>query len=154
MPLTLMKGRFKPLAGRPDGDSVRFLADDLTLWARLEGAPPEIGKRPTDGSPPLGVLTALAGHTSHFPRLGAISYPDQQKLSPASVFTGAKRGQMSVARLRHRLAPRPVLLIAFSVLLPFIWRAPRAPPERRNQGGLHLLRLNTRRQNDRKETAR
>lgn len=44
MPFTLIKGRFKPLAGIPDGDSVRFLANDLKLWRRLEGKPPEIGR--------------------------------------------------------------------------------------------------------------
>ncbi|MCP9464263.1 MAG: hypothetical protein NNA25_05640 [Nitrospira sp.] len=44
MPFTLIKGRFKPLAGIPDGDSVRFLANDLKVWRRLEGKPPEIGR--------------------------------------------------------------------------------------------------------------
>lgn len=44
MPFTLIKGRFKPLAGISDGDSVRFLANNLALWRRLEGKPPEIGR--------------------------------------------------------------------------------------------------------------
>lgn len=44
MPFILIKGRFKPGAGTPDGDSVRFLADDLKLWDRLEGKPVELGK--------------------------------------------------------------------------------------------------------------
>jgi endonuclease YncB( thermonuclease family) len=44
MPFTLIKGRFKPLTGIPDGDSVRFLANDLKLWRRLEGKLPEIGQ--------------------------------------------------------------------------------------------------------------
>jgi hypothetical protein len=44
MPFTLIKGRFKPAAGNPDGDSVRFLADDLHLWGKLEGAPVQPGK--------------------------------------------------------------------------------------------------------------
>ncbi len=35
MPFTLIKGRFKPQAGIPDGDSVRFLANNSTLWAKL-----------------------------------------------------------------------------------------------------------------------
>jgi hypothetical protein len=43
MPFTLIKGRFKPLVGNPDGDSVRFLADDLLLWDRLEGSAVELG---------------------------------------------------------------------------------------------------------------
>jgi endonuclease YncB( thermonuclease family) len=43
MPFTLIKGRFKPKAGIPDGDSVRFLADDLSLWTRLEGNPVRLG---------------------------------------------------------------------------------------------------------------
>ncbi|HEX2180868.1 MAG TPA: hypothetical protein VHH10_01185 [Rubrobacteraceae bacterium] len=43
MPFTLIKGSFKPGAGTPDGDSVRFLADDVDLWERLEGEPVELG---------------------------------------------------------------------------------------------------------------
>jgi hypothetical protein len=43
MPFTLIKGRFKPKAGIPDGDSVRFLADDLSLWKKLEGRPVNLG---------------------------------------------------------------------------------------------------------------
>lgn len=43
MPFTLIKGRFKPLAGIPDGDSVRFLAENLSLWWRLKGKPVELG---------------------------------------------------------------------------------------------------------------
>lgn len=43
MPFTLIKGRYKPLVGIPDGDSVRFLADDLRLWSRLEGKPVKLG---------------------------------------------------------------------------------------------------------------
>ena len=44
MPFILIKGHFKPQAGIPDGDSVRFLADNLSLWEKLEGKPPELGK--------------------------------------------------------------------------------------------------------------
>jgi endonuclease YncB( thermonuclease family) len=43
MPFTVIKGRFKPKAGIPDGDSVRFLADDLGLWRKLEGRPVKLG---------------------------------------------------------------------------------------------------------------
>lgn len=43
MPFVLIKGRFVPGAGVPDGDSVRFRADDLSLWRRLEGKPAKIG---------------------------------------------------------------------------------------------------------------
>lgn len=43
MPFTLIKGHFKPKAGIPDGDSVRFLADDLSLWKKLEGRPAKLG---------------------------------------------------------------------------------------------------------------
>lgn len=43
MPFVLIKGRFTPKAGQPDGDSVRFRADELSLWKRLEGRPVEIG---------------------------------------------------------------------------------------------------------------
>lgn len=37
MPFVLTKGRFKPLSGTPDGDSVRFLAKNINLWKKLEG---------------------------------------------------------------------------------------------------------------------
>jgi hypothetical protein len=43
MPFTLIKGRFKPAAGTPDGDSVRFLANNLALWNKLEGTPVRLG---------------------------------------------------------------------------------------------------------------
>jgi hypothetical protein len=43
MPFTLIKGRFKPQAGFPDGDSVRFMADDLSLWLQLEGRRVNLG---------------------------------------------------------------------------------------------------------------
>jgi retron-type reverse transcriptase len=33
----------KPKAGTPDGDSVRFLADNLTLWKKLHGKPVQLG---------------------------------------------------------------------------------------------------------------
>jgi endonuclease YncB( thermonuclease family) len=46
MPFTLIKGRFKPMAGTPDGDSIRFLSDDIKLWKNLEGRPVEIGTGP------------------------------------------------------------------------------------------------------------
>ena len=37
MPFVLIKGSYHPGVGIPDGDSVRFAADDLSLWNRLEG---------------------------------------------------------------------------------------------------------------------
>ena len=43
MAFTLIKGNFKPLAGLPDGDSVRFKADNLSLFDNLEGRRVEIG---------------------------------------------------------------------------------------------------------------
>jgi endonuclease YncB( thermonuclease family) len=43
MPFILIKGRFKPMTGAPDGDSIRFLADDIRLWKNLEGRPVELG---------------------------------------------------------------------------------------------------------------
>jgi endonuclease YncB( thermonuclease family) len=46
MPFTLIKGRFKPMAGTPDGDSIRFLADDIKLWKNLEGRSVELGTGP------------------------------------------------------------------------------------------------------------
>ena len=43
MAFILIKGNFKPLAGLPDGDSVRFKADNLSLFNNLEGRRVEIG---------------------------------------------------------------------------------------------------------------
>lgn len=37
MPFMLIKGTFFPGVGIPDGDSVRFAADDISLWDRLDG---------------------------------------------------------------------------------------------------------------------
>jgi hypothetical protein len=39
MPFTLIKGQFVPKAGRPDGDSVRFRANDALFWLKLKGRP-------------------------------------------------------------------------------------------------------------------
>jgi len=46
MPFILIKGRFKPQAGFPDGDSVRFLASNVELWKKLEGRPVKLGTGP------------------------------------------------------------------------------------------------------------
>lgn len=43
MPFTLIRGRFVPKAGTPDGDSVRFRANNLKLWNKLEGKKVKIG---------------------------------------------------------------------------------------------------------------
>lgn len=43
MPFVLIKGRYVPSAGVPDGDSVRFRANNLSLWGRLEGKAAKIG---------------------------------------------------------------------------------------------------------------
>jgi hypothetical protein len=37
MPFVLIKGTFFPGVGIPDGDSVRFAADNVSLWNRLDG---------------------------------------------------------------------------------------------------------------------
>ena len=37
MPFTLIKGNFVPKAGTPDGDSVRFRANDPIYWLKLKG---------------------------------------------------------------------------------------------------------------------
>jgi hypothetical protein len=46
MPFTLIKGRFVPKAGVPDGDSVRFRAENLKLWKTLEGKRVVLGTGP------------------------------------------------------------------------------------------------------------
>ncbi len=37
MPFTLLKGKFVPNAGTPDGDSIRFRANDPIYWLKLKG---------------------------------------------------------------------------------------------------------------------
>lgn len=44
MPFFLIKGRFKPAVGNPDGDSVRFLASTPALWKKLDGKPVRFGE--------------------------------------------------------------------------------------------------------------
>lgn len=43
MPFTLIKGRFVPSAGIPDGRSIRFRANNNTLWKKLESREVELG---------------------------------------------------------------------------------------------------------------
>lgn len=43
MGFTLIKGKFKPNAGVPDGDSVRFEANNTNLFKKLEGRPIMLG---------------------------------------------------------------------------------------------------------------
>jgi hypothetical protein len=47
MPFVLIKGTFFPGVGIPDGDSVRFAADDLSLWDRLDGRVDDPGTNDT-----------------------------------------------------------------------------------------------------------
>jgi hypothetical protein len=42
MQFILIKGRFKPKAGIPDYDSVRFLANDFSIWSKLELEDPDL----------------------------------------------------------------------------------------------------------------
>jgi endonuclease YncB( thermonuclease family) len=46
MPFFLIRGRYLPGLGIPDGDSVRFRADDKSLWKKLEGTPVRFGQGP------------------------------------------------------------------------------------------------------------
>lgn len=43
MPFFVIKGRFKPAVGIPDGDSVRFQANKPALWKKLGGTPVRLG---------------------------------------------------------------------------------------------------------------
>lgn len=47
MPFTLIKGTFFPGNGIPDGDSVRFAADDIGLWQLLDGGIADPGANDT-----------------------------------------------------------------------------------------------------------
>lgn len=47
MPFTLIKGSFRVVGMSPDGDSVRFAADDLDLINNLPGGPPDPNPRPS-----------------------------------------------------------------------------------------------------------
>ena len=46
MPLLLIKGTFRPGTGVPDGDTVRFAADNSNLLFRLmqQGSPPRLNE--------------------------------------------------------------------------------------------------------------
>lgn len=44
MGFRLIKGTFTPDIGEPDGDSVRFIADDLSNWSLLEGEAGDPGR--------------------------------------------------------------------------------------------------------------
>ena len=46
MPFTVIKGRFKPAVGIPDGDSVRFQANKPALWKKLTGTAVRLGESP------------------------------------------------------------------------------------------------------------
>ena len=48
MPFTLIKGKFVPSAGTPDGDSVPFLVNNNEFWNSLQGRPVHIS--PTTGT--------------------------------------------------------------------------------------------------------
>jgi endonuclease YncB( thermonuclease family) len=47
MPFVLVKGTFFPGVGTPDGDSVRFAADNMSLWSRLKGQIDDLGTNDT-----------------------------------------------------------------------------------------------------------
>ncbi len=47
MPFVLIKGTFFPGVGIPDGDSVRFAADDISLWDSLDGSIDDPGTNDT-----------------------------------------------------------------------------------------------------------
>jgi endonuclease YncB( thermonuclease family) len=47
MPFTLIKGSFRVVGMSPDGDSIRFAADDRSLINNLPGGPPDPNPRPT-----------------------------------------------------------------------------------------------------------
>jgi endonuclease YncB( thermonuclease family) len=44
MGFVLIQGTFAPDLGEPDGDSVRFIADDLSRWERLSGRMGRLGR--------------------------------------------------------------------------------------------------------------
>lgn len=68
MPFILIKGRFKPTVGAPDGDSVRFLASILALWKKLDGTPVRLvtsdKSKHIDQGPPLKGLEAIKATSS------------------------------------------------------------------------------------------
>lgn len=47
MPFTLIKGSFRAVGMSPDGDSIRFAADDRDLINNLPGGPPDRNPRPS-----------------------------------------------------------------------------------------------------------
>ncbi len=47
MPFLYIPGNYRPDVGRPDGDSIRFLADDLALLDQIEDRDPNLGTENT-----------------------------------------------------------------------------------------------------------
>ena len=45
MPFTLIKGTFHAVGYSPDGDSIRFQANNPSLWANLKGSPPQLNEQ-------------------------------------------------------------------------------------------------------------
>jgi len=45
MPFTIIKSTFHVLGYSPDGDSIRFRADNEANWATLSGRPPRLNAR-------------------------------------------------------------------------------------------------------------
>jgi endonuclease YncB( thermonuclease family) len=67
MPLTLIKGTFSIKGAAPDGDSIRFIPDDPSLWQRLENR-----VRPNRSGGVQLRLDAIDALETHFqPRIGA-----------------------------------------------------------------------------------
>ena len=69
MPFIFIKGRFKPKVGIPDGDSVRFLANNPALWKKLGNTPVRLGasdkSKHITQAPSLGNIEAIKATTSN-----------------------------------------------------------------------------------------
>jgi len=61
MPFLLIRGRFLPKRGQPDGDSVRFTPDDTSLFDRLEEMAHRRLKTSTDASGTVSVQLRYEG---------------------------------------------------------------------------------------------
>jgi hypothetical protein len=89
MPFTLIKGHFVPGAGVPDGDSVRFRADDPIFWLKLRG------KRVNMDFENRTVQT----------RFEAIDAIEKHAIEPLS--TEAKNSMLSLINYNQNINPEP-----------------------------------------------
>lgn len=111
MPFTVIKGRFKPAAGTPDGDSVRFQANKSILWKKLDGKPARIGTSPkTKGTVQLRFEGIDAIEKAATQPLASDAKRNMFKLIGYSDTTPAPQGYI-LARMTENKTGRPICFV-------------------------------------------